>query len=118
MTGVVWTVDQETHNTVTVEFYDSEMHRNFHFTDPYRYDKACLSKSLVTSDIFDQRSRLTFIDENGALFSSSSPPDDGPAMIYYRPHETWTTRGDWRTQLPPGETVKGGQYSFLIGYGS
>ncbi|KAE8551998.1 hypothetical protein EYB25_005889 [Talaromyces marneffei] len=87
LTGVVWTVDQESHHTVTVEFYDSEMHRNFHFTDPYRYDKACLN-------------------ENGALFTSSSPPDDGPAMIYYRPHETWTTRGDWRTQLPPGETVK------------
>lgn len=106
----MWTVDQETHNTVTVEFYDSEMHRNFHFTDPYRYDKACLSKWLDTSDTFDQRSQLMFIDENGALFSSSSPPDDGPAMIYYRPHETWTTRGDWRTQLPPGETVKGGQF--------
>jgi chromosome transmission fidelity protein 4 len=44
LTGVVWTVDQESHNTVTVEFYDSELHRNFHFTDPYRYDKACLSK--------------------------------------------------------------------------
>lgn len=34
-------------------------------------------------------------------------------MIYYRPHETWTTRGDWRTQLPPGETVKGEQYLSL-----
>jgi hypothetical protein len=44
-TGFVWTVDQETHHTVTVEFYDVELHRNFHFTDPYRYDKACLSES-------------------------------------------------------------------------
>lgn len=44
LTGAVWTVDQESHNTVTVDFYDNEMHRNFHFTDPYRYDKACLSK--------------------------------------------------------------------------
>ncbi|OKL59073.1 hypothetical protein UA08_05853 [Talaromyces atroroseus] len=86
LTGVVWTVDQESHNTVTVEFYDSEMHRNFHFTDPYRYDKACLN-------------------DNGTLFTSSSPPDGGPATIYYRPHETWTTRGDWRTQLPDGETI-------------
>ena len=26
-------------------------------------------------------------------------------MMFYRPHETWTTRTDWRTQLPPGEDV-------------
>lgn len=44
LTGFVWTVDQDTHNTVTVEFYDREFHRDFHFTDPYLYDKACLSK--------------------------------------------------------------------------
>ena len=45
LTGCVWTVDQETHNTVTVEFYDRELHRDFHFTDPYLYDRACLSRS-------------------------------------------------------------------------
>lgn len=44
LTGAVWTVDQETHHTVTVEFYDRELHRDFHFTDPYLYDKACLSE--------------------------------------------------------------------------
>lgn len=44
LTGAVWTVDQETHNTVTVEFYDRELHRDFHFTDPYMYDRACLSE--------------------------------------------------------------------------
>ena len=43
LTGFVWTVDQDTHHTVTVEFYDREFHRDFHFTDPYLYDKACLS---------------------------------------------------------------------------
>ena len=44
LTGFVWTVDQGTYNTITVEFYDREYHRDFHFTDPYLYDKACLSK--------------------------------------------------------------------------
>ncbi|KAJ5293270.1 glycosyl hydrolase family 62-domain-containing protein [Penicillium atrosanguineum] len=85
LTGAVWTVDQETHHTVTVEFYDREAHRDFHFTDPYQYDKACLN-------------------ENGTLFSNN--PEDGPASIFYRPHETWTTRADWRTTLPEGETVR------------
>lgn len=41
--GSVWSVDQESHNTVTVEFYDREYHRDFHFTDVYLWDKACLS---------------------------------------------------------------------------
>ena len=85
LTGFVWTVDQDSHNTVTVEFYDSTYHRSFHFTDPYEYDKACLN-------------------EQGTLFSC--PPDNGnPAMVFYRPHETWTSRADWRTKLPDGEDV-------------
>ncbi|KAL9123950.1 MAG: hypothetical protein Q9217_006674 [Psora testacea] len=85
LTGFIWTVDQDTHNTVTVEFYDREFRRDFHFTDPYMYDKACLNAI-------------------GTLFSC--PPASGsPAMIFYRPHETWTSRADWRTQLPDGEDV-------------
>lgn len=83
--GFVWTVDQDTHNTVTVEFYDHEYHRDLHFTDTTLYDKACLN-------------------ENGALFSSPATPES-PASIFYRPHETWTTRVDWRTQLPEGEDI-------------
>lgn len=83
--GFVWTVDQDTHNTITVEFYDHEFHRDFHFTDTFLYDKACLN-------------------ENGTLFSCP-PNDDTPATIFYRPHETWTARADWRTQLPKGEEV-------------
>jgi len=43
MIGHVWTVDQDTHNTVTCEFYDREAHHQFFFTDVYLYDKACLS---------------------------------------------------------------------------
>ncbi|MCJ1402322.1 hypothetical protein MMC11_005542 [Xylographa trunciseda] len=49
--GFVWTVDQDTHHTVTVEFYDREYHRDFHFTDPYLYDKACLSMLKFSEDI-------------------------------------------------------------------
>ncbi len=83
--GFVWTVDQDSHNTVTVEFYDHEFHRDFHFTDTFLYDQACLN-------------------EHGTLFSCP-PKDDTPATIFYRPHETWTNRSDWRTQLPKGEAV-------------
>ncbi|KAL2131337.1 hypothetical protein VTI74DRAFT_5245 [Chaetomium olivicolor] len=83
--GFVWTVDQDSHNTVTVEFYDHEFHRDFHFTDTFLYDKACLN-------------------EKGTLFSCP-PKDDAPAVVFYRPHETWTQRSDWRIQLPKGEAV-------------
>jgi chromosome transmission fidelity protein 4 len=83
--GFVWTVDQDSHNTVTVEFYDHDLHRDFHFTDTFLYDKASLN-------------------EHGTLFSCP-PKDDAPATIFYRPHETWTQRNDWRTQLPKGEAV-------------
>ena len=85
LVGSVWTVDQDTHHTVTVEFYDHEFHRDFHFTDTFLYDKACLN-------------------DNGALFSCPAAKDT-PATIFYRPHETWTARADWRTQLPKGEEV-------------
>lgn len=83
--GFVWTVDQDSHHTVTVEFYDHEFQRDFHFTDTFLYDKACLN-------------------EHGTLFSCP-PKDEAPATIFYRPHETWTQRSDWRTELPKGEAV-------------
>ena len=103
MTGFVWTVDQDTHHTVTVEFYDREFHRDFHFTDPYLYDKACLSMLLDPFSL-NNSSTNNMLDDIGTLFSC--PPANGnPAMIFYRPHETWTARVDWRTQLPAGEDV-------------
>ncbi|SZF04962.1 unnamed protein product [Blumeria hordei] len=83
--GFVWTVDQDTHNTITVEFYDHEYYRDFHFTDTFLYDKACLN-------------------EHGALFSCPSQ-NETSAIIFYRPHETWTARADWRTEIPLGENI-------------
>jgi len=86
LTGWVWCQSQESsHHSITVEFHDAEHHRKFHFTDPFLYDKACLN-------------------DNGTLFSCQ-PRAGEPAMIYYRPHETWTTRTEWRTSLPTGESV-------------
>ncbi|PHH62750.1 hypothetical protein CDD81_6738 [Ophiocordyceps australis] len=83
--GFVWTVDQDSHHTVTVEFYDHDFQRDFHFTDTFLYDKACLN-------------------EHGTLFSCP-PRDKSAAYIFYRPHESWTQRVDWRTRLPQGEMV-------------
>ncbi|RMZ77947.1 hypothetical protein DV738_g4177, partial [Chaetothyriales sp. CBS 135597] len=86
LVGFVWTVDQDTHHTVTVEFLDRDFHRDFHFTDTFRFDKACLT-------------------EHGTLFASPSRGRDEPSVISYRPHEAWTNRSDWRISLPEGEDV-------------
>lgn len=84
--GYVSTISQEaSHYTVEVRFYNDREYTNVRFTDVFGYDKAALT-------------------EHGALFSCQ-PKEDTPAMIYYRPHETWTTRSDWRTNLPAGESV-------------
>ena len=37
LVGVVWTVDQDAHHTVTVEFYERGQYRDFHFTDNFLY---------------------------------------------------------------------------------
>ncbi|GAB7357404.1 hypothetical protein MBLNU459_g8339t1 [Dothideomycetes sp. NU459] len=63
LTGFIWTVDQDTHHTVTVEFYDRATHRDFHFTDPFLYDKACLG-------------------EHGAAFACPAS-DQHSSLIYY-----------------------------------
>jgi chromosome transmission fidelity protein 4 len=83
--GFIWTIDQGDYNVVTAEFYDRETYRDWKFTDPLLYDKACLT-------------------ENGALFSCPSSAEH-PATIFYRPHETWTNRVEWLTELPKGEEV-------------
>lgn len=51
---------------------------------------------------------LITVDENGTLFSCPRTKES-PATVFYRPHETWTARADWRTQLPEGEDVTGKQ---------
>ena len=87
--GFVWTVDHDTHRTVTVEFFDRETRRDFHFTEYFGYDKACLA-------------------ENGAFFSSPAKDGNG-GLLFYRPHETWVARSDAgngsRIQLPKGESA-------------
>ncbi len=76
--GFVWTVDQDTHNTVTVEFYDHEFHRDFTSRIPFSTTRLASS-------------------EHGTLFSCP------PKMTSQRPSSTALTRhgptaADWRTR--------------------
>lgn len=90
MIGWIWTVEQDDHNTVTVEFHDRELHRQYHFTD---------------TSIFS----LAALDDVGALFASTIKNDAGirmPASIHYRPHESWAAHSNWSLTLSPDEDVK------------
>ncbi|KAG5938317.1 hypothetical protein E4U53_008034 [Claviceps sorghi] len=99
--GFVWTVDQDSHHTVTVEFYDHEFQRDFHFTDTFLYDKACLNDKGTLFSSPPKKAGAGGNDDSG----DEGDDDNVPACIFYRPHESWTQRADWRTQLPRGETV-------------
>ncbi|KAG6016686.1 hypothetical protein E4U43_003284 [Claviceps pusilla] len=99
--GFVWTVDQDSHHTVTVEFYDHEFQRDFHFTDTFLYDKACLNEK---GTLFSSVPKNNRGDSNNNEKDNDND-DDVPAFIFYRPHESWTQRADWRIPLPRGEAV-------------
>ncbi|KAG5983593.1 hypothetical protein E4U55_007763 [Claviceps digitariae] len=103
--GFVWTVDQDSHHTVTVEFYDHEFQRDFHFTDTFLYDKACLNDKGTLFSCPPKKGGGDNGDNHNNNNDVDDDDDDVPAYIFYRPHESWTQRADWRTQLPRGETV-------------
>ncbi|ORX80348.1 WD40 repeat-like protein [Basidiobolus meristosporus CBS 931.73] len=86
MTGVIISIDQGDHATVTVEFHDKSTHRGFHFSDPYKYSHAYLGK-------------------RGALFAVKSH-DEVASTVFYRPFESWATKSEWTVQLPPGEDAE------------
>ena len=84
-TGWISTHSNEVNNEISVDFFDRGSHRPFHFPDLFFYDKACLN-------------------DNGALFTAH-PRAGSSAVVFYRPHETWTMRTEWRTELPAGESI-------------
>ena len=89
MVGWVWTVEQDDHNTVTVEFHDRESHRQYHFNDSAQFSFAALN-------------------DVGALFASTIRTEDGirkAATLHYRPHESWASYANWSIQMPAGEDI-------------
>ena len=89
MIGWIWSVEQDDHNTVTVEFHDRDSHRQYHFVDNSLYAFAAL-------------------DDNGALFASPIRTVEGiamPATVHFRPHDSWASYSNWTISLPPTEDV-------------
>ncbi|KAJ1649244.1 DNA polymerase alpha accessory factor Mcl1 [Dispira simplex] len=85
MVGSVASIHHDTHCTVSIEFHDKAIHRDFHFTDHYQFTLASLG-------------------QRGVLFGAPAQDDD-PAVISYRPFESWAANSDWVYHLPKGEDV-------------
>ncbi|BFZ58568.1 DNA polymerase alpha accessory factor Mcl1 [Savitreella phatthalungensis] len=87
--GWIWSVDQDSHYVVTVEFHDRDRHRQYHFTDASKFEFAAL-------------------DDEGALFASPVRTREGikqPVQLHYRPHNAWTANATWSITLPVVEEV-------------
>ncbi|KAI7826804.1 hypothetical protein BX661DRAFT_198815 [Kickxella alabastrina] len=97
MVGSIVSIAQDdAHNTIEVEFYDKSMHRDFHFSDSFKFSMAALSESgclLATT------SRELANDQSlrGALDA------DEASVISYRGLASWSSNSDWMFRMPAKE---------------
>lgn len=98
MIGTVVSIAQdESYNTVEIEFYDKSIHRDFHFSDSYKFSMAALSESgclLATT------SREFANDQS--LRAAASDADE-VSVVSYRGFSSWSTSTDWMVKLPEKE---------------
>lgn len=92
--GYVSTVKQDSHSSITVSFFDTSAHREYHFEDLYGYDLASLSTEGILLGVSGNDSHIT--------------------KILFRPHEnvsdSWeknipTSRGEIITSISLSDTV-------------
>ncbi|KAK4704612.1 chromosome transmission fidelity protein 4, partial [Phenoliferia sp. Uapishka_3] len=86
MIGNIQVIEREDQNIVTVDFHDQSTHLGFHFNDTFKYN-------------------IGAIGELGSIFACRSSGADSPAMIYYRPYDSWSKATEWQYSLSPGENV-------------
>ncbi|KAJ1978037.1 DNA polymerase alpha accessory factor Mcl1 [Dimargaris verticillata] len=94
MIGSVTSIDHDTHCTINVDFHDKSIHRDFHFTDHYKYNLASLGERGI---LFG-----TTVEKGDGADPTS---DDEPSMVSYRPFESWAANSDWLYKLPAGEDL-------------
>lgn len=82
MLGVIHSVDQDTHNLVTVEFHDKSARRGYSFQDHFK-------------------SSLCALGDEGALYASTG----AASMVVYKPFDSWSSQQDWNVRLPDGESA-------------
>lgn len=85
--GTLVSIDQDTHQTVVFESYDTSTRRNFRFTDHYGYKVASMAPQ-------------------GILFAC--PAESGsPSTLFFRPFDDDPgIQAEWSVNLPTGENAE------------
>ena len=84
--GTLTSVDQDTHQTIVFESYDTSARRNFRFTDHFGYSLASMAAQ-------------------GILFACESEAEN-PSVVFYRPFDDIPgVQTEWSISLPPGENA-------------
>ncbi|KAJ2659787.1 DNA polymerase alpha accessory factor Mcl1 [Coemansia sp. RSA 1200] len=97
MVGSVVSIAQdESHNTIEIEFYDKSLHRDIHFSDSFKFSMAALSEAgclfATTSTEFANDQSL-----RGAVGK------DEISVVSYKGFSSWSSNSDWMFKLPPKE---------------
>ncbi|KAJ2743084.1 DNA polymerase alpha accessory factor Mcl1, partial [Coemansia sp. BCRC 34301] len=97
MVGSVVSIAQdESHNTIEIEFYDKSVHRDFHFSDSFKFSMAALSESGC---LFATTSRELANDQS----LRGSADADEVSVVSYKGFASWSANSDWTFKLPPKE---------------
>ncbi|KAJ2450991.1 DNA polymerase alpha accessory factor Mcl1 [Coemansia sp. RSA 2424] len=97
MVGSVVSIAQdESHNTIEIEFYDKSVHRDFHFSDSFKFSMAALSESGC---LFATTSRELANDQS----LRGSADADEVSVVSYKGFSSWSANSDWTFKLPPKE---------------
>ncbi|WFD28317.1 DNA polymerase alpha accessory factor Mcl1 [Malassezia nana] len=84
--GTLTCIDQDTHQTVAFDSYDTLARRNFRFTDHYGYNMASIAPQ-------------------GILFACPAE-SNSPSSVFYRPFDDVPgIQSEWTVSLPAGENT-------------
>ncbi|KAI9269040.1 WD40-repeat-containing domain protein [Phascolomyces articulosus] len=106
MFGIIYTIYQNTHSIVNVEFHDQAQHRNFHFTDYYHYTMAAIGPegAVFAVEGGKPKKKEKTTNEEGEEVEEQ---EEGvtTSILYYRPLMNWANNAEWTVHLPEGENV-------------
>ncbi|KAJ2244839.1 DNA polymerase alpha accessory factor Mcl1, partial [Coemansia sp. RSA 455] len=100
MVGSVVSIAQdESHNTIEIEFYDKSVHRDFHFSDSFKFSMAALSESGC---LFATTSRELANDQS----LRGAADADEISVVSYKGFASWSANSDWTYKLPLKENPR------------
>ncbi|AOA63775.1 Chromatin-associated protein [Komagataella phaffii CBS 7435] len=83
--GYCWSVEQTANYTITVDFFNKDLHRSYHFKDVYGYDLASMNENALV------------LATSGS--NSINPKASSTKRILFRPHDTDISQ-NWEREVP------------------